>query len=119
VKISEHPTQKVHKLHLRREAAYDEAIGRAAESIDTRPILSMNPTSPNDPQLGTLMLEEGVISDSQLQEALRTQSELDVYRPLGQILVDQKKPFRPNSSIYSSISIINVLASEKFSLKAR
>jgi type II secretory ATPase GspE/PulE/Tfp pilus assembly ATPase PilB-like protein len=36
------------------------------------------------------MLEEGLISDSQLQEALRTQSELDVYRPLGQILVDQK-----------------------------
>ena len=36
------------------------------------------------------MLEEGLISDSQLQEALRTQSEIDVYRPLGQILVDQK-----------------------------
>ena len=36
------------------------------------------------------MLEEGLISDSQLQEALRTQSELDVYKPLGQILVDQK-----------------------------
>ena len=36
------------------------------------------------------MLEEGLISDAQLQEALRTQSELDLYRPLGQILVDQK-----------------------------
>ena len=36
------------------------------------------------------MLEEGLISESQLQEALRTQSEIDVYRPLGQILVDQK-----------------------------
>lgn len=90
MKISEHPTQKVHKPHLRREAAYDEGTGRAAESIETRPILSVNPTSPNAPQLGTLMLEEGLISDSQLQEALRTQSELDVYRPLGQILVDQK-----------------------------
>jgi hypothetical protein len=90
VKISEHPTQKVHKLHLRREAAYDEDTGRAAESVETRSILSVNPTSPNDPQLGTLLLEEGLISDSQRQEALRTQSELNVYKPLGQILVDQK-----------------------------
>jgi type II secretory ATPase GspE/PulE/Tfp pilus assembly ATPase PilB-like protein len=51
---------------------------------------SVNQSSPNDPQLGTLMLEEGLISDSQLQEALRIQSSLDVYRPVGQILVDQK-----------------------------
>jgi len=36
------------------------------------------------------MIEEGIISVSQLQEALRTQSELEIYRPLGQILVDQK-----------------------------
>jgi type II secretory ATPase GspE/PulE/Tfp pilus assembly ATPase PilB-like protein len=90
VKISDHPTQKIHKLHVRREAAHDEGTGRATEFRETRPILSVNPTSPNDPQLGALMLEEGLISDSQLQEALRTQSELDVYRPLGQILVDQK-----------------------------
>jgi hypothetical protein len=50
----------------------------------------VNPTAPNDPQLGTLMLADGLISDSQLLEALRTQSDLDAYRPLGQILVDQK-----------------------------
>jgi type IV pilus assembly protein PilB len=36
------------------------------------------------------MLEEGLISQSQLQEALRTQSEADVYRPIGQLLVEQK-----------------------------
>jgi type IV pilus assembly protein PilB len=51
---------------------------------------SVNPSPPNDPQLGTLMIEGGLISASQLQEALRTQSSLDVYRPIGQILVDQK-----------------------------
>ena len=90
MKISEHLTQKVHKLHLRKEAAYDEGTGTIAESIETRPIVSANPTAPNDPQLGTLMLADGLISDSQLLEALRTQSDLDVYRPLGQILVDQK-----------------------------
>ena len=36
------------------------------------------------------MVEEGLITDSQLQEALRTQRELDIYKPVGQILVDQK-----------------------------
>jgi type II secretory ATPase GspE/PulE/Tfp pilus assembly ATPase PilB-like protein len=90
VKISEYPTQKIHKLHVPRDAAHDEGTGTATEFRETRPILSMKPTSPNDPQLGALMLEEGLISDSQLQEALRTQSKLEVYRPLGQILLDQK-----------------------------
>jgi type II secretory ATPase GspE/PulE/Tfp pilus assembly ATPase PilB-like protein len=80
----------MHNLHLRREAAHDEGSRRAAESLETRPIISVNPASPHDPQLGTLMIEEGLISVSQLQEALRTQSELEIYRPLGQILVDQK-----------------------------
>ena len=82
-------TQKVYKPHIQKEAAYDEGTGRA-ESIGNRSMALGNLSSPNDPQLGTLMVGEGLITDSQLQEALRTQSELDVYRPIGQILVDQK-----------------------------
>jgi type II secretory ATPase GspE/PulE/Tfp pilus assembly ATPase PilB-like protein len=90
VKISDHSTLKVHKPHTRREAAHDENAGRAAESIGNRLMASEELSSTNDPQLGTLMVGEGLITDSQLQEALRTQSDLDVYRPVGEILVDQK-----------------------------
>ena len=90
MKISEHLTQKIDKLHIRREAARDEASVRTPESTLSRPISPVIPASPNDPRLGVLMIEEGFISESQLQEALKTQSELDAYRPLGQILVDQK-----------------------------
>ena len=82
--------QKVQKAHLRREAGHDEGIRSAAESMGPLLMASVNPSPPNDPQLGTLMIEGGLISASQLQEALRTQSSLDVYRPIGQILVDQK-----------------------------
>jgi type II secretory ATPase GspE/PulE/Tfp pilus assembly ATPase PilB-like protein len=90
MKISDHPTQKIQQPYLRRASAHDEGTRRAAESMDPRSMASVNQSFPNDPQLGTLMLEEGLISDSQLQEALRIQSSLDVYKPVGQILVDQK-----------------------------
>jgi type II secretory ATPase GspE/PulE/Tfp pilus assembly ATPase PilB-like protein len=43
----------------------------------------------NDPQLGTLMISDGLITDVQLQEALRAQNGLEVYRPVGEILVEQ------------------------------
>ncbi len=90
MKISEHPTQKAHKPYLSREAAHDQDTGRAAAAMETRLVGQANPSSPNEPQLGSLMVEEGLITDSQLQEALRTQRELDIYKPVGQILVDQK-----------------------------
>jgi type IV pilus assembly protein PilB len=90
VKISEHPTQKVHLPYLPRETTYDEDTARAAEAIENRHTTAEDRPSPSDPQLGTLMVGEGLITDSQLQEALRAQSRLDAYRPVGQILVDQK-----------------------------
>src|SRR4026207_660820 len=43
----------------------------------------------NDPQLGTLMISDGLITDVQLQEALRAQNGLEVYSPVGEILVEQ------------------------------
>jgi hypothetical protein len=61
MKISEHPMREVH-THLIRNGLH----------------------------LGTLMIEEGLITDSQLREALKTQSDLGAYKPVGQILVDQK-----------------------------
>jgi hypothetical protein len=72
VKISEHPMQKAHKPYLSREAAHEEGIGRAAAAMETRLIESANLSSPNDPQLSSLMVEEGLVTDSQLQEALST-----------------------------------------------
>jgi type IV pilus assembly protein PilB len=90
VKISEHPTPKVQKLPTRTETTHDENTGRAAESIGNMLIASENPPCANDPQLGTLMVGDGLITDLQLQEALRAQSDLVVYRPVGEILVEQK-----------------------------
>jgi type IV pilus assembly protein PilB len=90
VKISEHLTQKVHKPHFHREATHDSDTAKAAGAIEISLMASVNPTSPKDTQLGALMVAEGLISDSQLQEALRTQQELDAYQPVGQILVDKK-----------------------------
>jgi type II secretory ATPase GspE/PulE/Tfp pilus assembly ATPase PilB-like protein len=90
VKTSERPTQEIHRPQLRREAARNEGSGKPAQSTETRLNLSTTAASPNIPQLGALLREEGFISEAQLQEALRTQGELEVYRPLGQILVEQK-----------------------------
>jgi type IV pilus assembly protein PilB len=90
VKISEHPTQKTFKLHIRRDAAHDETNGRTLDPAITRAISSTIPESANDPRLGDILIEEGFISEPQLQAALKMQSELDTYRPLGQILIDQK-----------------------------
>jgi type IV pilus assembly protein PilB len=88
--MSEHPTQTAHKHHIRPEVSYKKEVGTAGEDVVTRQRGLPEPASPSDPLLGTLMVSEGLITNSQLQEALRVQSELDVYRPLGQILVDQK-----------------------------
>ena len=68
----------------------EEVLGRLPESVVTRPNSSAMTVAPRDPHLGALLIEEGFISESQLQEALKSQSELEVYRPLGQILVEQK-----------------------------
>src|SRR5262245_44234005 len=93
VKISEHPTHKADKSYRRKEVAHDEDTGRtmgSMESIVNGRIKSGDLSSPSDPQIGTLMVGEGLITDSQLQEALRAQSELVIYKPVGQILLDQK-----------------------------
>jgi len=90
VKISEHPTPKVQKLPTQTDTTHDEDTGRAAESIGNMLIALENPPCTNDPQLGTLMVGDGLITDLQLQEALRAQSDLVVYRPIGEILVEQK-----------------------------
>ena len=90
MKISEHPTPKIQKLPTRTETTHDEDTGRAAESIGNMLIALENPPCTNDPQLGTLMVGDGLITDLQLQEALRAQSDLVVYRPVGEILVEQK-----------------------------
>lgn len=41
-------------------------------------------------RLGELLVKEGLVSDEQIEEALRTQTAMGDARPLGQILVDQK-----------------------------
>jgi type II secretory ATPase GspE/PulE/Tfp pilus assembly ATPase PilB-like protein len=90
VKISEHLTQKVQKPSPRTAVLEAGGTESAVGSMDVRRTSGMAPSSAIDTRLGTLLLEEGLISQSQLQEALRTQSEADVYRPIGQLLVEQK-----------------------------
>jgi len=41
-------------------------------------------------KIGEILISEGLITESQLREALRTQKGLKKYKPLGQLFVDQK-----------------------------
>jgi hypothetical protein len=90
LKISEHPMQMVHKSKVRKEAADDEVRGMAVESVADERMDSGDTCSPAGPRLGTLMVKAGFITEKQLQEALRAQREQDLYKPVGQILIDQK-----------------------------
>lgn len=47
-------------------------------------------TAPGEDRLGQLLVREGLISQEQLDEALRLQLSIHGQRPLGQILVDQR-----------------------------
>ncbi len=42
------------------------------------------------PLLGELLLKEGLITKDQLQEALRIQTTLKIYKPLGRLFLEQK-----------------------------
>jgi type IV pilus assembly protein PilB len=44
---------------------------------------------PTEPRLGELLIQEGLISQEQLDAALHTQRSLPSYIPLGQVLIDQ------------------------------
>ncbi len=65
--------------------------GRAASRVSLKPpgrtpqAKSISQT----PELGELLIAEGLITKLELEEALRIQNELGVYKPIGQILVDQ------------------------------
>jgi len=72
------------------DTIHDAEMERAAASIGKMLIALENLPCTDDPQLGTLMISDGLITDLQLQEALRAQNELGVYRPVGEILVEQK-----------------------------
>jgi hypothetical protein len=40
-------------------------------------------------RLGEILIRHGLITDTQLQDALHMQQTLNTYRPMGQILIDQ------------------------------
>src|SRR5262245_64245378 len=82
--------QKVQKPYPRVGVPGAGGTESAVGSIAVRRTAAMSMSSTTDTRLGTLLLEEGLISESQLQEALRTQSDADVYQPIGQLLVEQK-----------------------------
>ena len=90
MKISEYPMPRTQKIPTQTETSHDEEMERAAASIGKMLIALENLPCSDDPQLGTLMISDGLITDLQLQEALRAQSDLVVYRPVGEILVEQK-----------------------------
>lgn len=45
--------------------------------------------NPRRALLGNLLVREGLVTEGQLEEALRTQAEVDTFTPIGQILVGQ------------------------------
>jgi MshEN domain len=48
------------------------------------------PPPPAQPLIGQLLVRERLITDAQLEHALRIQHSLDAYTPIGQVLVEQK-----------------------------
>jgi type II secretion system (T2SS) protein E len=48
------------------------------------------PPPPAQPLVGQLLFREGLITEAQLEHALRVQHGLDTYTPIGQVLVEQK-----------------------------
>jgi len=49
-----------------------------------------NITTPRDRKIGEILIEEGLINETQLQDAYQAQSTTRKYKPIGQILVDQE-----------------------------
>ena len=49
-----------------------------------------NNKATDDRKIGEILIEEGLINETQLQEAYQAQSASPTYKPIGQILVDQK-----------------------------
>jgi type II secretory ATPase GspE/PulE/Tfp pilus assembly ATPase PilB-like protein len=90
VKIIEHPTRTVHKAQVPKEATHNRASVMEGDPIANRQTVAEAISSSDVPKIGTLMVVEGLITHAQLQEALRIQGELEVYKPVGQILIDQK-----------------------------
>jgi type IV pilus assembly protein PilB len=43
-----------------------------------------------DRKIGEILIEEGLVKETQLQDAYKAQSSASTYKPIGQILVDQK-----------------------------
>jgi type IV pilus assembly protein PilB len=43
----------------------------------------------HDHKLGQILINQGLLSESQLQDALRLQEEFSTHKPIGQILIDQ------------------------------
>ena len=41
-------------------------------------------------RLGHILVSQGLIKEPQLKEAIRLQKQLKIYKPLGQLLVEQK-----------------------------
>jgi len=74
----------------------EEVSAQPQESPQARPEIALPPESgraatpeSETPELGQRLVEEGLINQSELDEALRIQNELGAYKPIGQILLDR------------------------------
>ena len=74
----------------------EDVSAQPQESPPARPEIALPPESgraaiPESeiPELGQRLVEEGLINQSDLDEALRIQNELGAYKPIGQILLDR------------------------------
>jgi type IV pilus assembly protein PilB len=91
--LAEQAQQLKARLEALREQLFAEPTPPPGDApcqpgIDHDVLPAEEPASPHEP-LGRLLVREGLITESQLDEALRAQERLTVYKPIGQILVDR------------------------------
>jgi len=70
----------------------DVILGVSVCSEECHSVLIRAPSvkAPTQPLLGQLLLKDGLITEGQLEEALRVQQGFEGYIPLGHVLVEQK-----------------------------
>jgi hypothetical protein len=77
-------------------ASQQVAAADGEETTTDPAALQDSPTHPHESsvpctlRLGEILMKHGLITDAQLQEALHIQQTLKTYKPIGQILIEQK-----------------------------
>jgi len=70
--------------------ALDDVVVMTTDGDLDASLYAQGVSSASQPLLGELLVKEGLLTHLQVHEGLRVQKNLEVYKPLGQILVDQQ-----------------------------